>query len=101
MVQAVENLTVLTTRLIESGPCPRLAGWDRVVVDVLGAEPVPGYADLLSQRVGERLEMGVLHELMQGVAPGATIRLRARLALGEVMAESHPAPGSFTVEPPS
>lgn len=100
MVQAVENLTALTTQLVEAGPHPQLAGWDRAVVDVLTAVPVPGRADLLSQRVGQRVELAVRHDLLGAAAPGAVVRLRARLASGEILAETNPAPGDFAVEPP-
>lgn len=100
MVQAVENLTTLTTHLVEAGPHPRLAGWDRAVVDVLDAAPVPGRADLLSQRVGQRVELAVRHDLLGDAAPGAVIRLRARLSFGEIVAETDPAPGDFAVEQP-
>ncbi|MCP3818147.1 hypothetical protein NLX86_08475 [Streptomyces sp. A3M-1-3] len=100
MVQAIENLTALTTRLITTGPHPRLEGWDRAVVDVLDAHPVTGYADLLSRYVGSHLELAVPSRLMAGLAPGTTIRLRARLATGEAMAEKRPPHGAFVTEPP-
>jgi hypothetical protein len=69
-------------------------------VDVLEAEPVAGYADLLSRNVGQRLLLAVPSRLLADALPGATIRARARLAAGEVLAESRPAPGTFAVEPP-
>ena len=100
MVQAIENLTALTVRLVSSGPHPRLTGWDRLVVDVLDGRPVAGYADLLSRRVGHRLDVAVLTTLAAGLAPGTVIRLRARLAGGEALAEKRPPPGAFGVEPP-
>ncbi|MEV5540937.1 hypothetical protein AB0L13_29210 [Saccharopolyspora shandongensis] len=100
MVQAIENLTALTTRLVETGPHLRLVGWDRAVVDVLDAEPVAGYADLLSRNVGHRLELAVPSELMEDAVAGVTIRVRAKLAGGEAMAERRPAPGDFVIEPP-
>ncbi|MFM9700063.1 hypothetical protein [Streptomyces europaeiscabiei] len=98
MVQAIENLTILRIRLTGTAPHPRLPGWDQVTADILDATPVPGFADLLSQHVGEREELGVRRELLAGVAPGAVIRLRAKLAVGEIMAEAHPPTGEFTVE---
>lgn len=100
MVQAIENLTVLTTRLVTTGPHRRLEGWDQAAVDVLQAQPVAGYADLLSRRVGQRLELAVPSRLVAGLAPGTVIRLRARLAAGEAMAEKQPLPGTFVTEPP-
>ncbi|MEU0188400.1 hypothetical protein ABZ250_00755 [Streptomyces afghaniensis] len=100
MVQAIENLTALTTRLVTSEPHEHLAGWDRLVVDVLDARPVPGLADLLSRYAGERLELAVPSRLVAGLAPGTVIRLRARLAGGRALAEKQPPPGMFVTEPP-
>ncbi|MEU4462400.1 hypothetical protein AB0G20_01530 [Streptomyces sp. NPDC024017] len=100
MVQAIENLTALTTRLVTSQPHPRLKGWDRLVVDVLDARPVAGRADLLSRYVGERLELAVPGALVAGLPPGTVIRLRAKLAGGHAMAEKQPPPGMFVTEPP-
>ncbi|MEV6212571.1 hypothetical protein [Kitasatospora sp. NPDC051914] len=101
MVQAAENRTDLTARLVGAGPHPRLAGWDRAEVDVLDAEPVAGYADLLSGNAGQRMLLAVPSGLLADAAPGSTIRARARLAAsGEAMAEKRPAPGTFAVEPP-
>ncbi|KOV59419.1 hypothetical protein ADL01_36035 [Streptomyces sp. NRRL WC-3618] len=100
MVQAIDNRTDLTVRLVRKGPHPRLADWDRAEVDVLDAEPVVGYADLMSRNVGQRLLLAVPRQLLADAVPGATVRARAGLASGEAMAESRPAPGTFAVEPP-
>jgi hypothetical protein len=100
MVQAIENLTALTTRLVTSEPHAQLAGWHRLVVDVLDARPVAGFADLLSRHTGERLELAVPSRLVTGLTPGTVIRLRARLAGGRAMAEKQPPPGMFGTEPP-
>ncbi|KOV57478.1 hypothetical protein ADL01_40470 [Streptomyces sp. NRRL WC-3618] len=99
MVQATENLTALTVRLVTTGPHPRLRGWDRLGTEVLDAQPVAGYADLLSRHVGHRLDLAVPSSLAAGVVPGVVIRLRARLAGGEALAEKRPPPGTFAVEP--
>ncbi|MBJ7453655.1 MAG: hypothetical protein JHC71_16460, partial [Blastococcus sp.] len=47
MVQAVENLTRLSGRLVSREPDPRRVGWDAVVVHVTAAAPVAGRIDLL------------------------------------------------------
>ncbi|BAC68891.1 hypothetical protein AQJ43_10625 [Streptomyces avermitilis] len=99
MVQAIENLTTLRIRLISRAPHPRLAEWDQVAADILDADPVRGYADLLSHRVGGRVELAIRRDLLDGAAPGAVIRLRAKLAAGEIVAEPHPPPGEFTITP--
>jgi hypothetical protein len=46
------------------------------------------------------MELAVRHDLLESAAPGATLRLRAKLSVGEVMAEPYPDPGDFTVQPP-
>ncbi|BBC36129.1 hypothetical protein SGFS_074230 [Streptomyces graminofaciens] len=99
MVQAIDNRTDLTTRLVGTEQHPRLADWDRAEVEVLAAEPVAGYADLLSRNVGHRLLLAVPRPLLADAAPGSVIRVRARLAAGEAMAERRPTPGTFAVEP--
>ncbi|WP_030669341.1 hypothetical protein [Streptomyces cellulosae] len=100
MVQAIDNRTDLTARLIATGPHPRLDTWDQAEVTVLDAEPVAGYADLLSRNVGQRMLLAVPGGLLADAEPGSTIRVRARLAAGEAMAERRPSPGHFAVEPP-
>ena len=101
MVQAIDNRTDLTTRLVGTEPHPRLADWDRAEVEVLAAEPVAGYADLLSRNVGHRLLLAVPRPLLADAdaVPGSVIRVRARLAAGEAMAERRPTAGTFAVEP--
>ncbi|MBL3670091.1 hypothetical protein JL475_29745 [Streptomyces sp. M2CJ-2] len=99
MVQVIENRTALTVRLLSKDTHPRLAGWDQAGVQVLEARAVPGFADLLSRHVGQRIELAVRTELLADVEPGDTIRLRARVTgPGQVVAESRPAPGDFVVE---
>jgi hypothetical protein len=100
MVEAVENLTKLVVRLVGVSPHPRLEGWDELEVEVVEAAPVEGLADLLSQRLGQRLTMAVRHELAADLAPGTVLTCRAKLNAGEVMAEPHPLPGAFLVQPP-
>ncbi|BFV55823.1 hypothetical protein KCMC57_up09270 [Kitasatospora sp. CMC57] len=99
VVAPVENLTALRVRLLAATPHPRLPGWEAATVEVLSATPVPGRADLLSQRVGESLDLAVRQEQLAGLPTGSVLRLRARLAVGEVLAEQAPAPGDFGVEP--
>ncbi|MBB4945393.1 hypothetical protein F4556_000928 [Kitasatospora gansuensis] len=95
----MENLTTLRVRLLAVAPHPRLTGWVSATVEVLSATPVEGRADLLSQRVGESLDLAVRQEQLAGVLVGSVLRLRARLAVGEVLAEQAPAPADFGVEP--
>ncbi|MFI6289143.1 hypothetical protein ACIBCM_31100 [Streptomyces sp. NPDC051018] len=99
VVAPVENLTALRVRVLAVGPHPRLAGWDLASVDVLSAAPVAGRADLLSERAGGRVELAVRRELLSGAGGGSVLALRARLWMGEIMAEPHPLPQDFTIEP--
>jgi len=100
MVQSTDNLTNLTVRLRTVTSHPRLRGWDVATVDVVAAAPVPGHADLLSQRLGQLLDLAVRHELLSDVPARSMLRLRAKLATGEALAEPHPAASDFVVQPP-
>ncbi|SEE19545.1 hypothetical protein [Streptomyces sp. TLI_105] len=102
MVQIVENLTVLTLRLLARTAHPRLDEWDLAACQVLASLPVPGVADLITPNLtGSRLSLGIRRELLQDVALGATLHLRAKLgSSGDVLAEPHPAAGDFRVEQP-
>ena len=59
MVQGIENLTALVVRVFEVSPHPSLGDWDQWDVEIVTATPIEGVADLLSQRVGERLPIAV------------------------------------------
>ncbi|MGW6417961.1 hypothetical protein [Streptomyces sp. NPDC055055] len=102
MGKAVENLTALTLRLLARTAHPRLAEWDLATCEVLASAAVPGLADLISpQPPGTGLSIGIRRELLLGVAPGATLHLRARLgSSGDLLAEPHPAAGDFRAEGP-
>ena len=99
MVQAVENLTRLSGRLVAREPDPRRAGWDAVVVHVTAAAPVEGKADLLSGRVGEDLTVAFRRELLAAAAPGARLDFRAHALPGGALAEPWPDEGDLRVEP--
>lgn len=100
MVQGIENLTALVVRVFDVSAYPSLVDWDQWDVEIVTAAPIEGVADLLSQRVGERLPMAVPRELAADVALGSLVACRARLNVGEVMIEPHPDPADFTVLPP-
>jgi hypothetical protein len=99
VVQAIENLTRLSGRLVARGPDPRRAGWDAVVVHVTAAAAVGGKADLLSRRVGEDLTVAFRSELLAGAAPGAQLEFRAQAVPGGALAEPWPDDGDLRVEP--
>ena len=100
MVQGIENLTALVVRVLGVSAHPSLGDWDQWDAEIVTGTPIEGQADLLSQRIGERLPIAVPRELAAAVTPGSLVACRARLNLGEVMVEPHPGPADFTVPPP-
>ena len=86
MVSAPDNLTRLAGPLLERRPHPQLPDWELVVLDVQEVEPVPGRADLLSRRLGERLEVAVPGAVLAGGSQDH-LDVRARLTPRGVMAE--------------
>ena len=87
MVAAPDNLTRLGGPLVARRPHPDLPDWELVVLDVEQVEPVPGRADLLSRRLGERLELAVPGAVLGAAAPADHLDVRARLTPRGVMAE--------------
>jgi hypothetical protein len=101
-MQVVENLTELTGRTLARQQHPSLDGFDVVTIHVEQARPIPGYADLLSARMPDDLDVLVRRELLGDVGAGAVLRCRAALtSRGEVMAEPYPAPEDFALLPPA
>jgi hypothetical protein len=87
VVSAPDNLTRLGGALVERRPHPQLPDWELVAARRAGGRARPRRADLLSRRLGERLEVAV-----PGCGPrrgGAADHLdvRARLTPRGVMAE--------------
>ncbi len=99
MVQAVENLTRLSGRLVAREPDPRRAAWDAVVVHVTAAAPVAGKADLLSGRVGDDVTVAFRRELLAGATPGSRLDFRAQMVPGGALAEPYPDDGDLRVQP--
>jgi hypothetical protein len=87
VVSAPDNLTRLGGALVGRRPHPQLPDWELVLLDVQEVEPVPGRADLLSRRLGERLEVAVPGAALGGAVPSDHLDVRARLTPGGVMAE--------------
>ncbi len=87
MVSAPDNLTRLGGPLVARRPHPQLPDWELVLLDVQEAEPVPGRADLLSRRLGERLEVAVPGAVLGAAAPRDHLEVRARLTARGVVAE--------------
>ncbi len=96
-MQAVENLTRLSGRLLAREPHPDRPGWDSVLVHVEDAAPVPGRADLLSRHKGEDLPVAFRRELLADAGPGARLTFRARFTAAGVLAEPHPDEGDLII----
>jgi len=89
VVSAPDNLTRLGGPLVQRRTHPQLPGWELVLLDVQEVEPVAGRADLLSRRLGERLEVAVPGAVLGAAAPPDRLDVRARLTPRGVMAEPH------------
>jgi hypothetical protein len=100
VVQAVENLTSITGRVLAREPHPRLAGWDLVVVHVDVTRPVAGKADLLGRHEGQDLAVAFRRELLADAGPGWSLAFRARFSLDGAIAEPYPDPGDLIVRSP-
>ncbi len=98
-MQVIENLTIVTGRIVSRRPHPTLEPYDLVVLHIDGATPVEGKADLLSQFVGTELPVTVRRELLGDAQPGWTLRCRAKRIPDGAMAEPHPDEGEFATRP--
>ena len=98
MVQAQENLTQLVGTVVATQPHSELPGYETVTVQVEQAQPVEGKANMIAAQPGERMDVSVRRELLEGADVGSRIRFRAKRTVDGVMSEPHPEPGDFTVE---
>jgi hypothetical protein len=91
VVQVVENWTDVEGEVRAVDPHPSLEGYRSVRLAVVGAQPVPGVRDLVSQYVGQELAVAVPAEVTDRIdaAPGSRVRWRVRLAR----------PGAFFAHP--
>jgi hypothetical protein len=90
MVQMVENLTRISGTVIARRPHDTLNDYDIVTVQLDGAEPVPGKADLLSSHLGSTIDVSVRRALLSNAAPGMHLRCRAKRTPDGAMCEPHP-----------
>lgn len=101
MSQAIENSTDLETRIVGSAGRSTIPGFDLVAVDLVAAHPVEGKADVLSARVGERLELSVPEgRLRVDDLVGDALHVRASM-VGPGVVRADPMPGTtdFEVRP--
>ena len=99
MVQAVDNLTTISGRMLSRSPHPTLDGYDLVDLVIEHAEPVPGRADLLSHLLGKEIGIAIRCELLGDSKPGDYLRCRAKRIPDGAMCEPHPLPSDFAIEP--
>jgi hypothetical protein len=90
MVQMVENLTRISGTVIARRPHDTLNDYDIVTVQLDGAEPVPGKADLLSSHLGSTIDVSVRRVLLSNATPGMHLRCRAKRTPDGAMCEPHP-----------
>ncbi len=101
MVQAIENLTLLSGTVLARQPHPRLPDYDVVTLRIDRTEPVAGKADLLTTRSGGPIQLSVRRALLGTAAVNARLRCRAKMTPDGAMCEPHPQPTDFEVTGPS
>ncbi len=97
MVQAIENLSVITGTILSRRPHPRLEGYDMLELELHRAEEVPGKANLLEPVQGTTIQTAVRRELLGDAAPGARLRCRAKRTPDGAICEARPAPNDFVI----
>ena len=102
MSAVVENLTVLSGTMQDRHSHPALSGFDRIRLEVVTSEPVPGKADLIHAAPGSVVDVAVRSSSLGAAGVGSQVRLRAsRGSSGWIMAEPHPPAGELSIEPAS
>src|SRR5262245_40966237 len=97
MVQAIENLTRISGRILARRPHPSLSDYEIATLKLERADPVPGKANLLAPLVGTDIDVAIPRVLLGNASPGAQLRCRAKRTPDGAMCEPHPDPGDFEV----
>lgn len=97
MVQAIENLTRISGRILARRQHERLGAYDVLTLAIEHTEPVPEKADLLGQFAGGTVEVTVRRALLGDASVGARFRCRAERTPDGAMAEPHPDPKDFEI----
>jgi len=102
MVQVIENGTDIRCTVVQRRPAANLPDYDELALRVEAATPVAGVADLLSQRVGDTVDLLVARSLLpHDSLQGWQLSCRASMAgPGVYMAEKDPQPERFELTPP-
>jgi hypothetical protein len=104
------NLTRISGTVLARRPHDTLADWDAVSVAVDAASPVPGVKDLVGPNLARmatgrgpdgrpEVVIAVRRDLLGDAGPGWRLAGRVKFTPDGPMAEAHPAPGAFVVEP--
>jgi hypothetical protein len=78
MVQVMENRTDVTGRIQSMRADPARPGYRIVTIEVHGASPVEGYANMLGGAAGTTLEVLVADDQANPLALGKNVRCRIR-----------------------
>ena len=97
MVQAVDNLTRISGKILARRPHASLDGYDVATVTLERADLVAGKADLFSSLVGHDVEVTIRRDLLKTASPGARLRCRVKRTPDGAMCESHPIGTDFEI----
>jgi hypothetical protein len=98
MVQAIENLSTITGKIVSRRPHPRLEGYDLVELELERVEAVAGKANLLESQQGATIQVAVRRELLGNAAPDARLRCRAKRTPDGAICEARPDPEDFSIQ---
>src|SRR4051794_26582187 len=99
MVQAIDNLSRISGKILSRRPHPTLEGYDIVDLELQRSEAVEGKADLLVWQLGQKVELAVPRKLLGAAGPDARLECRAKRTPAGAMCEAHPKPGDFEITP--
>jgi hypothetical protein len=97
VVQAIENLSAITGRVVSRRQHSQLEGYDVVRLELERAEAVPGKANLLESQQGATIDVAVRRDLLGNAAPGARLRCRAKRTPDGAICEARPSPTDFAI----
>ena len=98
-MQAVDNLTRISGRIVSRSPHPTLDAYELVQLALDRAEPIPGRANLLTSEVGKEIGVAIRRELLGAAKAGDQLRCRAKRTPDGALCEPHPEPGDFAIDP--
>jgi hypothetical protein len=97
MVQAIDNLSRISGKILSRRPHPTIESHDNVELELEHSEAVEGKADLLVSQRGLKIELAVPRTLLGAARAGAKLECRAKRTPAGAMCEAHPKAGDFKV----